>query len=120
MQNLEVAVVEELGRGTSGVVYKVRHLVDGKFYVVKTIDFSSISENKQAQSLKEVEILKQVSHPHIIKYYNSLIHGEMLYILMEFASNGDLQKKIISYKRNRRNIEDGQIWAWTYEISLAV
>lgn len=120
MQNLEVAVVEELGRGTSGVVYKVRHIVNGEFYVVKVIDLSQTSSKKQAQALKEVDILKQVSHPHIIRYYNSTIQNQMLYILTEYASGGDLQKKISRYKYTKRCIEEGQIWAWAYEICLAV
>ncbi|OMJ95331.1 hypothetical protein SteCoe_1395 [Stentor coeruleus] len=120
MQNLEVSVVEELGRGTSGVVYKVRHLVDGQFYVVKVIDLSQTSSKKQTQALKEVEILKQVNHPHIIRYYNSLIQNQMLYILTEYASGGDLQKKLNFYKHTRRNIEEGQVWSWAYEICLAI
>ena len=109
MQNLEVTVLEELGRGTSGIVYKVRHLVDSKFYVVKMIDISKASAKKQSQALKECEILKQVNHPHIIKYYNSIVQKEMLYILMEYAPGGDLQRKINRYKYTRRNIEEGQI-----------
>lgn len=109
METLEVSVVEELGRGTSGVVYKVRHTVDGKFYVVKVIDISHASVKKQNQAQKEVEILKQVSHPHIIKYYNSTLQNNMLYILMEYASGGDLQRKINRHKYTRKNIEEGQI-----------
>lgn len=120
MESLSVTVLEELGRGTSGVIYKVRHLIDGNFYVVKTIDMSKASASKQSRALKEVEILKQVSHPHIIKYYNSLVQSHMLYILMEYAQGGDLQRKINRYKYTRRNLEEGQIWTWAYEISLAI
>jgi serine/threonine protein kinase len=120
MQSLGVTVVEELGRGTSGIVYKVLHLVDRKHYVVKVIDISQSSSKKQAQALKEVEILKQVNNFHIIKYYNSIVHNQMLYILMEYAQGGDLQKKINRYKSTRRNIDEPQIWNWAYEISLAV
>ena len=120
MESLDVTVVEELGRGTSGVIYKVRHLIDGKLYVVKVIDISKASASKQSRALKEVEILKQVDHPHIIKYYNSIVQSQMLYILMEYAQGGDLQKKINRYKYTKRNIEEGQIWGWAYEIALAV
>lgn len=120
MQQLQVSVVEELGRGTSGVVFKVRHLVTGKFYVVKTIDFSNISEKKQRESLKEVELLKQVKHIHVIKYYDSIVQNKVLHILMEYAAGGDLQKKINRYRLARRNLEEGQIWIWAYEIALGL
>ena len=120
MQNLNVYILEELGRGTSGIVYKVRHIVEGKDYVVKVIDLGKLSQKKQAQSMKEVEILKRVNHPHIIRYYDSVIHEKSLFIMTEYASGGDLQKKIDRYKLNKRLLEEGQIWAWTYELSLAL
>ena len=120
MNSLKVNVIEELGRGTSGVVYKVQHQLSGKYLVVKTVDFSNISETKQSQALKEVELLNQVSHPHIIKYYDSIIQNHMLYILMEYAAGGDLQKKLNRYKVSRRHIEEGQIWLWAYEIAMGL
>ena len=120
MNSLKVNVIEELGRGTSGVVYKVQHQLSGKYLVVKTVDFSNISEIKQTQALKEVELLNQVSHPHIIKYYDSVIQNHMLYILMEYAAGGDLQKKLNRYKVSKRHIEEGQIWLWAYEISMGL
>ena len=120
MQHLQVTIVEELGRGTSGIVFKVRHQVTGKFYVVKTIDFSNISEKKQTQSLKEVDLLKQVKHTHVIKYYDSIVQNKVLHILMEYAAGGDLQKKINRYKLAKRYLEEGQIWTWAYEIALGL
>jgi NIMA (never in mitosis gene a)-related kinase len=120
MNTLKVSVVEELGRGTSGVVYKVQHQLSGRYFVVKTIDFSNISEQKQDQALKEVDLLKKVSHPHIIKYFDSLIQNRMLFILMEYAAGGDLQQKLNRYKVSRRHIEEGQIWLWAYEIALGL
>lgn len=120
MEQLGVVVVKELGRGTSGIVYKVQHQADGRYYVVKTIDLSSISNNKQKKSEKEVEILSTVSHPHIIRYYNSIIKNETLYILMEYASGGDLQTCISKAKEKRHSIDESQLWTWAYEICLGV
>ena len=42
MQTLGVSIIQELGRGTSGVVYKVQSNIDGLYKVVKTIDLSSL------------------------------------------------------------------------------
>lgn len=120
MQNLGVSIVKELGRGTSGVVYQVQSQADGTYKVVKTVDLSSLSYPKQQQASKEVDILRRIDHPHIIKYYSSIIMDQVLYILMEYASGGDLQSYISNSKRKKQHISENQIWAWTYEISLAV
>ena len=113
-------IVEELGRGSSGLVYRVKHVLEGKEYVVKVVDLGKLSQKKQKQSMKEVEILKRLNHPHIIRYYDSVIHEKGLYILTEFASGGDLQKKIDKLKQNKRFLEEGQVWTWAYELSLAL
>lgn len=120
METLGVTVIKELGRGTSGVVYKVQSHEDGTFKVIKTIDLSSLSTLKQMQAEKEVSILKKVDHSHIIKYYNNVAIDEILYILMEFASGGDLQSLIALSKQKHQYISENQIWAWTYELCLAV
>ena len=120
MLALGVSIIKELGRGTSGVVYQVQSIEDGSYKVVKTIDLSSLSESKQLQASKEVEILKRIDHPHIIKYYNSIVIDAVLYILMEYAAGGDLQSYITETKRKRQHISENQVWAWAYEISLSV
>lgn len=109
MNSLGVRIVEELGRGTSGIVYKVLSITDGKSYVVKTIDLTIISSKRSKQAIKEVEILKQLNNVHIIKYHASVIQDSTLYIMMEYAALGDLTLVIKSYKELRKSIEEGQI-----------
>jgi len=60
---------EGLGRGGFGVV-KTAHLKSDyeKLYAAKIIDKSKL-ENNQDLLLKELEILKQLDHPNIIKFY---------------------------------------------------
>ena len=120
MNSFKVTLIKELGRGTSGVVYKVQSHIDGSFRVVKTVDLSNLSYLKQLQAEKEVHILKKVDHPHIIKYFNSLSENSILYILMDFASGGDLQSLISSQKSKHQYISENQVWAWTYELCLAI
>ena len=83
-------VISELGRGSYGVVYKVQSLADSRDYVLKKINIKHLKPKQQNLVLKEVLILKKVRHPNIIRYYNSFIEEDSLYIVMEFAEGGDL------------------------------
>ena len=42
--------------------------------------------------MKEVQILKKLDHPNIIKYFGSFVEEASLYIVMEYAEGGDLHK----------------------------
>jgi NIMA (never in mitosis gene a)-related kinase len=60
-------ILNELGKGSYGVIYKVHSLVDNNIYVIKKMELKHMKEKQQKESWKEVMILKKVSHPNIIK-----------------------------------------------------
>lgn len=64
-------ILSELGKGSYGLVYKVRSLLDNEVYVIKKMELKHINEKQQKECWKEVSILKKVNHPNIIKYYLS-------------------------------------------------
>jgi len=59
---------------------------------LKKIDINNLKEKHRKNAVKEVEILKKVRHENIIKYFNSFLEDSSLYIVMEYAAGGDLQK----------------------------
>jgi NIMA (never in mitosis gene a)-related kinase len=90
--------LEEIGRGSFGVVMKVRSHHDNKLYVIKRINVEHVSDRKRREAMKEVQILKKLDHPNIIKYYGSFVQDSNLYIVMEYAEGGDLHRLL---KRNK-------------------
>lgn len=88
-------ILQELGKGSYGIVYKARSLLDKKEYVIKQIDLKILNAKHRKESLQEVQLLKRLSHPNMIKYYNSFMEKEILFIVMEYAEGGDLQKVIL-------------------------
>lgn len=64
--------IQLLGSGGFGAVYKVRNRLDGNYYAVKIIFFST-SEARQALKsvLQEVKLLSKLNHPHIVRYYQA-------------------------------------------------
>jgi serine/threonine protein kinase len=59
--------VSELGRGSYGVVHRVQSVRDLQIYVMKKIQLTHLKPKLQQAAHKEVQILKTLDHPHIIK-----------------------------------------------------
>jgi NIMA (never in mitosis gene a)-related kinase len=57
---------------------------------MKKINMKHIKLKNQKEALKEAQILKKLRHPNIIRYYNSFVDEDHLYIIMEYAEAGDL------------------------------
>lgn len=95
---IDFKILEELGKGSYGIVYKVRSLVNKKEYVIKKIDLKILNAKHRKESLQEVQLLKRLSHQNMIKYYNSFLEKDILFIVMEYAEGGDLQQVVFFIK----------------------
>lgn len=65
-------VLEELGRGGFGRVYRVRHRLDGKEYAMKIVRASS-STKEMEKILREVQVLSSIQSDHVVRYYSAWI-----------------------------------------------
>lgn len=84
---------EALGRGTFGEVNLAEHSTLGVKRVIKTIakaKLSSIGEEIEA----EVDTLRSLDHPHIIRIFESFDTESSLLIVMDYAEGGDLSHAI--------------------------
>ena len=82
----------------------------GNKHVMKAITLAGLGPNERMFALQEASVLEQMSHPNIIKYTDTFIARERLYIVMEYAEAGDLWR--IMYKN-----PDG-VEVWPEEIVL--
>ena len=69
--------------------------------VVKRVDLSRLSEGARSTAMAEVDVLRRLSHPHIVAYYDGFVEAETLHIVLEFADGGDLAAAL----RGRRERE---------------
>ena len=121
-QLLQYQVVEAIGNGMFGKVEKIVRISDGKNYVWKIIDFKSMSEKEKAQIVSEVNILRELKCPFIVKYSDRIVDKQTtkLYLIMEYCSNGDLAR-FIKINKNRNNFIDEEfIWKVFAQIVLAL
>ena len=84
-----------VGVGGFGRVYKVRHKVSKNVYAIKVVNKQKILENELITQMKlEIMIMYKLDHEHIIKLYNHFEDDDNFYLIMQFASKGQLYTKL--------------------------
>eukprot|EP00929_Paragymnodinium_shiwhaense_P037789 TRINITY_DN2006_c1_g1_i1.p1 TRINITY_DN2006_c1_g1~~TRINITY_DN2006_c1_g1_i1.p1 ORF type:complete len:1139 (-),score=244.67 TRINITY_DN2006_c1_g1_i1:59-3475(-) len=99
--------VRTLGRGAFGVAVLVKLKDSGAtpiYRVVKQVNVGEMTAGQQAEAHKEVGVLRQLSHPHIVAYFDTFFDSGALCIVMEYADGGDLSSAI-----KTRKSEEGDI-----------
>lgn len=81
---------EELGRGSSGKVYRALNKVAGQIVAIKEIPLVGISSAAAKAVQSEVELLHRLQHPQIVRFYETIRTAEHLYVVLEYVENGSL------------------------------
>src|SRR5215831_4796323 len=89
-------IVEELGRGAMGVVYKAYDPVIGRFVAIKTVRLGDFYNNYQMEELKsrlvrEAQSAGGLSHPSIITIFDVGEEDDLAYIAMELVDGVSLE-----------------------------
>ena len=90
-------ILEELGQGAMGIVYKARDPKINRLLAIKTIRFSDEFEAEKIRDIKErfmreAEIAGKLAHPAIVAVYDVGEDYELTYMAMEFLEGESLLK----------------------------
>jgi serine/threonine protein kinase len=66
-------------------------------YAVKAIQKDQINEMYHEEMRNEIEILKHLDHPNIVRIFESFEHKRQIYLVMEYCSGGDLYERCNPY-----------------------
>ena len=101
-----------IGKGNFGCISKIRRKSDGKILVWKELNYGSMKEKYRHHIMSEINILKELHHPNIVKYYDNIIDkaSTKIYIVMEYCPGGDLSQLIKRCKQAKQYIKEDIIW----------
>ena len=86
-------VIKQLGKGGYGKVYEVRSKKTGEYRACKHLSKLNIKNLEKFR--REIEILKKLDHPNIIKLYELFESERSLYLIMEECKGGEIFDRII-------------------------
>ena len=82
--------IRPLGQGSAGCVSLYRNIIDNKEYALKEIDLYNMNNKDKKAAYGEVTFLKVLKGPTIIKFHENFKHGNSIFIVMEYCSEGNL------------------------------
>ena len=92
--------LKKMGKGTFGTVYKVMHKQTGVIRAMKVISKKKLKYGFTDEDiLQEIDVLKKLEHPHIIKIYEFYNYEKHYYIINEFCNEGDLSEKLSKLRK---------------------
>ncbi|XP_016102433.1 serine/threonine-protein kinase Nek2-like isoform X1 [Sinocyclocheilus grahami] len=115
-------VMLTIGCGSSGKCQKIRRKSDGKILVWKVLDYGSMAEAEKQMLVSEVNLLRELKHPNIVRYYDRILDktNTTLYIVMEYCEGGDLASLINRCIKDRRYLKEEFILRVMAQLSLAL
>lgn len=108
--------LEFLGDGGSGCVHKAIHKATRDLRAIKTIPKGSISQNHKKHIFAEIESLRELDHPNIIRVHEFIEDDKNLHIVTELCQGGELFDRIIKNK----SFSENQAAGYMYQIMSAL
>ena len=104
-------IVRPLGKGHFGSVFLVTSKLTNKLYAMKEIQASKYSSQEELNQVeKEIKLLENLRHPHVITYFNSFKEKGNIYIIIEYINGGSLEELLIKNINQKKRIPEKTLW----------
>eukprot|EP00794_Sanderia_malayensis_P020542 gene20542-22563_t len=88
-----------IGKGNFAKVKLAKHLPTGREVAIKIIDKTQLNPTSLQKLFREVRIMKFLDHPNIVKLYEVIETEKTLYLIMEYASGGEVFDYLVAHGR---------------------
>jgi serine/threonine protein kinase len=83
-------ILGTLGHGNFSVCKLARHTITNHQVAIKCIEKKNLDQASSNRMYREIEIMKSLDHPHIIKLDQVMESKSMIYLVCEYAERGDI------------------------------
>merc|ERR1719183_3033055 len=88
--------------------------------IMKEISLKGMPPKERHATKKEVELLNGLKHTNIIAYIDSFCQKDTLYIIMEYASEGDLASLIAKRKLEKKRFSETEVLTYAWQLISAM
>ncbi|XP_075060380.1 serine/threonine-protein kinase MARK1 isoform X3 [Mixophyes fleayi] len=92
-------LLKTIGKGNFAKVKLARHVLTGREVAVKIIDKTQLNPTSLQKLFREVRIMKILNHPNIVKLFEVIETEKTLYLIMEYASGGEVFDYLVAHGR---------------------
>uniref|UniRef100_A0A671YHI4 MAP/microtubule affinity-regulating kinase 3 n=1 Tax=Sparus aurata TaxID=8175 RepID=A0A671YHI4_SPAAU len=92
-------LLKTIGKGNFAKVKLARHVLTGREVAVKIIDKTQLNPTSLQKLFREVRIMKLLNHPNIVKLFEVIETEKTLYLVMEYASGGEVFDYLVAHGR---------------------
>lgn len=92
-------ILDEVGQGGMGQVFKARHLFMGREVAVKVLPRSKANDETEAAFRREIELLGSLDHENLVHALDAGYDGQVLFLVTELVSGLDLRRHVVKYGR---------------------
>ncbi|XP_021563715.1 MAP/microtubule affinity-regulating kinase 3 isoform X7 [Carlito syrichta] len=92
-------LLKTIGKGNFAKVKLARHILTGREVAIKIIDKTQLNPTSLQKLFREVRIMKVLNHPNIVKLFEVIETEKTLYLIMEYASGGEVFDYLVAHGR---------------------
>ncbi|XP_060582086.1 MAP/microtubule affinity-regulating kinase 3-like isoform X3 [Ruditapes philippinarum] len=92
-------LIKTIGKGNFAKVKLAKHVPTGREVAIKIIDKTQLNPSSLQKLFREVRIMKMLDHPNIVKLFEVIETEKTLYLVMEYASGGEVFDYLVAHGR---------------------
>ena len=90
-------ILDELGRGGMGQVFRARHALMGRMVAIKVLPRSKSTPQAEAAFQREIRMLARLDHAHLVRALDAGHDGKVYYLVTELIEGLDLRRQVLRH-----------------------